>query len=115
MRGDIDADWTFCQASQYVARCCNFSICLSLFENFFFASANSSVPKNDNIFERPSRAFFNFSLQSLYIIFVFQHLFTIVMAVSFMSNRSIHAKGSGVLRGHKQIMIDDNEIRVISD
>ena len=32
-----------------------------------------------------------------------------------MSSRSIHAKGSGVLRGHKQIMIDDNEIRVISD
>ena len=58
---------------------------------------------------------FNLCLQSLYIIFVFQHLFTIVMAVSFMSSRSIHAEGSGVLRGHKQIMIDDNEIRVISD
>ena len=115
MTDDIDADWTFCQAYQYVARCCNFSICLSLFESIFFTSANFPVPKNDNILERPSRAFFNFSLQSLYIIFVFQHLFTIVMAVSFVSNRSIHAKGSGVLRGHKQIMIDDNEIRVISD
>lgn len=29
--------------------------------------------------------------------------------------RSTHAKGSGVLRGHKQMMIDDNDIRVICD
>ena len=27
--------------------------------------------------------------------------------------RSVHAKGSGLLRGHKQTMIDDNDIRVI--
>ena len=27
--------------------------------------------------------------------------------------RLVHAKGSGVLRGHKQTMIDDNDIRVI--
>lgn len=28
--------------------------------------------------------------------------------------RPAHVKGSGVLRGHKQAMIDDNDIRVIS-
>ena len=27
--------------------------------------------------------------------------------------RPVHAKGSGVLRGHKQTTIDDNDIRVI--
>ena len=27
--------------------------------------------------------------------------------------RPVHAKGSGLLRGHKQTMIDDNDIRVI--
>lgn len=30
-------------------RCCNFSICLSFSDSFFFASTNSPVPKNDNI------------------------------------------------------------------
>lgn len=29
--------------------------------------------------------------------------------------RSVHAKGSGLLRGHKQTMIDDNDIRVICE
>jgi hypothetical protein len=29
--------------------------------------------------------------------------------------RPIHAKGSGLLRGHKQTMIDDNDVRVICD
>jgi DNA-binding LytR/AlgR family response regulator len=29
--------------------------------------------------------------------------------------RTIHAKGSGLLRGHKQTMIDDNDVRVICD
>lgn len=29
--------------------------------------------------------------------------------------RLVHAKGSGLLRGHKQTMIDDNDIRVICD
>ena len=29
--------------------------------------------------------------------------------------RPIHAKGSGLLRGHKQTMIDDNDIRVICE
>jgi hypothetical protein len=29
--------------------------------------------------------------------------------------RPIHPKGSGLLRGHKQTMIDDNDVRVICD
>ena len=29
--------------------------------------------------------------------------------------RLVHAKGSGLLRGHKQTMIDDNDIRVICE
>ena len=29
--------------------------------------------------------------------------------------RSSYAKGNGVLRGYKQTMIDDNDIRVICD
>ena len=29
--------------------------------------------------------------------------------------RLVHAKGSGLLKGHKQTMIDDNDIRVICD
>ena len=29
--------------------------------------------------------------------------------------RSVHAKGSGLLRGHKQTIIDDNDIRVICE
>ena len=29
--------------------------------------------------------------------------------------RPIHTTGNGLLRGHKQVKIDDNDIRVISD